>query len=101
MADCFIITNQHGMYLSKQKEWVDGSEPQGLFRCQHDDEALNMVFEMSSKDIYLRAQMQTCELNDKKVPVVEVVDIPEELRPAPAEDEADQQDLEAEVDAEL
>jgi hypothetical protein len=73
MSHCFVIRNHLDLYLNKQKEWVDGSDNQSLFRCNHRDEALNMVFELSSKDIELRAQMIDCELNEKKHPIVEVL----------------------------
>jgi len=73
MSQCFVIRNHQNFYLNKHKEWVDGRENQALFRTQHRDEAINMVVELSSKDISLRAQYIECELNDKKHPVVEVL----------------------------
>ena len=72
MSKCFVVKNHHGLYLNKQKEWVDGRENQQLFRSPHKDEAINMVFEMSSKDIYLRAEAISCEMNEKRNPIVEI-----------------------------
>lgn len=72
MSQCFVIRNHQNFYLDKHKEWVDGRENQLLFRTQHRDEAINMVVELSSKDISLRAQYIECELNNKKHPIVEV-----------------------------
>lgn len=72
MSEYFVVKNQHGQYVNKQKEWVDGSEPKSLFRTKHKDEAINLVVELSSKDIYLRAMAFACELNDKMNPIVEV-----------------------------
>ncbi len=72
MSDCFVIKNQDGLYLNKQKEWVDGRETQTLFRCPHKDEAINVVFELSSKDISLRAEAVSCDTDDKRNPIVEV-----------------------------
>lgn len=68
----YIVKNQHGQFISKQKEWLDGSEPKLLFRTKHHDEALNLVFELSLKDIELRASHEICELDDKGQPIVEV-----------------------------
>ncbi len=72
MSKIFIVTNQNGHFANKHKEWVDGSEPKLLFRSEHKDEAVNLVFELSSKDIYLRAEAIRVDLDDKKQPVVEV-----------------------------
>lgn len=72
MSEIYVVKNQHGYYASKQKEWLDGREPRLLFRSPHKDEAINMVFEVSSKDINVRAEAILCELNDKNQPAVEV-----------------------------
>lgn len=72
MSEFYVVKNQDGYYASKQKEWLDGREPRQLFRSPHKDEAINMVFEMTAKDIFVRAETITCELDDKKVPIVEV-----------------------------
>lgn len=72
MNEYFVVKNQHGQYLNKQKEWVDGSEPKSLYRSKHKDEALNLVVELSAKDIYLRAMAFSCELDDKLQPIVEI-----------------------------
>jgi hypothetical protein len=72
MKSVFVVTNQDGMFASKQKEWLDGREPKLLFRSPHKDEAINIVFELSSKDIYVRAEAITVELDDNKQPIVNV-----------------------------
>lgn len=71
MSSIFVIQNQDGHYLSKQGEWVDGRDRRVLFRSPHRDEAVNVVFEHSSKDIYLRAQPLACELDAHNQPTVE------------------------------
>ncbi len=83
MNECYIVTNQNGHFLSKQKDWVDGRNSSQIIRSKHRDEAINLVFEMSSKDIYLRAEAISCKLDDKKHPVVEVTNpiIIEEVTP--------------------
>lgn len=72
MSEVYVVTNQDGYFASKQKQWLDGRDPKPLFRSAHKDEAINMVFELSSKDIHVRASTLVVELNDKKQPVVEV-----------------------------
>ncbi|MDG1772829.1 MAG: hypothetical protein P8H32_05285 [Oceanicoccus sp.] len=72
MSTVFVVRNQDGYFATKQKEWECGREPKLLFRSLHKDEALNIVFELSSKDIYLRAEAISVELDEKKQPVIEV-----------------------------
>lgn len=83
MSNVYVVKNQHGLFASKNKEWVDGREAKILFRSPHKDEAINMVFELSSKDIYVRAEAIAVELADSKQPIVEVTAEP----PAPSTDE--------------
>jgi len=70
MTTIFVIQNQHGHYLGKQQQWLDGRDRRLLFRTAHRDEAVNVIFEQSSKDIYLRAQPLECEFDDSKQPIV-------------------------------
>lgn len=72
MDTVFSIKNQLGLYLNKHREWVNGADNQSLFRTPHKDEALNTVFEVSSHDIYLRAEVIACELDEKGQPIVEI-----------------------------
>lgn len=91
----YVVKNQRGLFASKHKEWLDGREPKLLFRCKHKDEAINMVFELSSKDVNVRAEAITVEADANKHPVVEVtaplpVENPETPdQPALAEDQAE------------
>lgn len=76
MASVFVVKNQSGFYLSKQQEWVDGSDSPVLYRTPHRDEAINTVFEVSSRDIYLRAEALACECDEKGHPRVDVAAAP-------------------------
>lgn len=76
MNTVFVIKNQLGLYLTKQQEWANGADNQSLFRTQHRDEAINTVFEVSSRDIYLRAEALDCELDAKGHPIVEIAAAP-------------------------
>lgn len=71
MATVFVIQNQLGHYLSKQLEWVDGRDKRVLYRTVHRDEAINLVFEQSSKNIALRAHPLECETDETAHPKVE------------------------------
>lgn len=77
----FIVKNQQGLYLSKQQEWVDGADSHVLYRTRHRDEAINTVFEVSSRDIYLRAETVVCNVDTKGNPLLATV---EQLTPAKA-----------------
>lgn len=52
-------------------EWVDGSDRRVLYRTIHNDEAVNIIFELSSKDIMLRATAIVCPLDSQNQPDVE------------------------------
>ena len=63
MTEVFVIRNQLGHYWGKAKKWVDGSVPRTVLRTKHEDEAINTVFELSSKDIELRGEVIATELS--------------------------------------
>ena len=99
MTEVFVIRNQHGHYWGKSKEWVSGSEPKTVMRAKHHDDALNTLFELSSKDIDLRGEVATVELSERGEPIVEpsAAPTPAELEAAAeeAKQEATQDNLEA------
>ncbi len=76
MPKTFVIQNQHGHYLNKQKEWTDGRDRRTVFRCADKVDAINLVFELSSKDTELRANYLECEVDDFGNPQVDASDIP-------------------------
>jgi hypothetical protein len=71
MEPTYVVINQLGQYLNKHKLWISGRDSQLIYRTIHKDEAINQVFEMSSKDIELRARVLIVELDDKSQPIVE------------------------------
>jgi hypothetical protein len=76
MTDVFVVRNQLGHYWGKGKTWVDGSNPRTVMRTRHEDEAINTLFELSSKDIELRGEVLAVELTERGDPVIEPSQIP-------------------------
>jgi len=71
----FIIRNQHGLYLTRQNEWVDGHDAGPLFKSAFRDIALNTLIELNAKDIELRGVIEEVEVNEKGLPRVTVGDL--------------------------
>ena len=71
MTEVFVVRNQLGHYWGKSKEWVDGREPKTVMRAKHEDEAINTLFELGSKDFALRGEVLSVPLSDRDEPVVE------------------------------
>jgi len=87
MAEAFVVRNQLGHYWGKKKRWVDGSNPHKVLHTPHQDEAINTLFELSSRDIELRGEVVSAPLNKRGDPVVEPSAIP--LPEEPEEDAAE------------
>jgi hypothetical protein len=81
-ATVFVIRNQSGQFLSKQNEWVDAGQSATLYRTVHRDEAVNTVFEISAKDIYLRAELVACRLDDRGAPVLDQQVLDQQVAPS-------------------
>lgn len=88
MTDVYVIRNQQGHYWAKAKLWVDGTEPRTVLRAKHEDEAINTLFELNSKDIDLRGEVLAVELSERGDPIIEPSDIPLPVEP---QDEAEEQ----------
>ena len=89
----FILRNQYGHYWGRGKEWIDGSDRTRIAQYKHRDEASNTVFELSSKDFGLRAEILAVQLKAGKLPKLEVSHVP-----LPRFDEADDEIVEPEVE---
>lgn len=79
MNTLYILQNQHGYFLGKNKEWLDGREANALFRSIHKDEAINMMFEVNTQDVELRISIKECEANAKKIPTIPLDELPPPL----------------------
>ena len=76
MTDVFVVRNQLGHYWGKAKVWVDGSNPRSAMRSRYEDEAINTLFELSSKDIGLRGEVLAVALTERGDPVIELSAFP-------------------------
>lgn len=76
MSKAHIIRNALGHYWGKGKRWVDGSDTSRVAQHSHRDEAVNTVFELSSKDIDLRCDVLEMNLVDQKLPKLDVSEVP-------------------------
>jgi hypothetical protein len=90
MTEVFVIRNQLGHYWGKKKTWVDGSDARVVMRAKHEDEAINTLFELSSKDIELRGEVIAAELTERREPIIEPSQIPLLLESEP-EPESEQE----------
>lgn len=70
MKDVFIISNQNGLFLGKQAQWLDENEPAAVWRSPHRDVALNHLIESNARDIEQRMVLLQCPVNDKDVPLL-------------------------------
>ena len=75
MDRSFILKNQDGHYWGRSKEWVDGSDRSRVAQYKHRDEASNTVFELSSKDFGLRAEILEMTLKEGKLPKLTISQI--------------------------
>lgn len=94
MTEVFVIRNQLGHYWGKKKIWVDGSDARVVMRAKHEDEAINTLFELSSKDIELRGAVLTAELTERREPIIEPSQIPLLLEPEPEPEQEQEQEQE-------
>ena len=76
MANLFVIRNQLGHYWGKGKHWVDGSDARAVKRTAHRDDAVNTLFELSSKDFELRGEVLQVEATERGEPIIEPSQIP-------------------------
>ena len=71
MNEVFVVANQLGQYWGKKKKWVDGTDPKKVLVNKHEDEAVNLLVELSARDIDLRGEVKPTACNERGVPRVE------------------------------
>lgn len=70
MSDLYILRNQDGRFLGKQKEWLDGRDRGALYKTPHKDEAINQMVEINTKDYQQRITVVTCATDERGLPVM-------------------------------
>ena len=81
MSGAFVIRNQLGHYWSKPGDWILGDRAAQVAVWEHHDEAINMLFELSSKDTALRGDVVQCGIANNKPTDLEISEHP---APVPA-----------------
>lgn len=76
MTELYILRNQHGYFLGKQKDWLDGRDRGALYKTPHKDEAINLKVEVSAKDFEQRIHILPCQPDERGLPVLAVDDMP-------------------------
>lgn len=83
MNQTFILQNQEKLFFGKNKEWVDGYDANAVYKTLHKDEAINQMFEITSKDYKQRVKVLSCDLNEKALPIIDSDIMPAPLPKAP------------------
>ncbi len=78
MTQTFILQNQDKLFFGKNKEWVDGYDANTLYKTLHKDEAVNQMFEITSKDYKQRVKVIGCDVDEKALPIID-----SDIMPAP------------------
>ncbi len=81
MSGAFVIRNQLGHYWSKPGDWILGDRSTQVAFWRHSDEAINMLFELGSKDTALRGEVVLCGITNNKPIDLEISEHP---APVPA-----------------
>jgi len=92
MAELFILQNQDKLFLGRQNQWLDGRDLASLYKTEHKDEAVNQLFESSSKDYTQRIKLIGCEANEKGLPIIDPKIMPEPI-PKPTRDMFDNEQV--------
>lgn len=79
MSELFILQNQDKLFLGRQNNWLDGRDLAALYKTVHKDEAINQMFEASSKDYRQRIKILSCSANAKGLPQIDPELLPEPL----------------------
>ena len=88
MSGAFVIRNQLGHYWGKPGDWILGDRSAQVAFWEHHDEAVNMLFELSSKDTALRGDVVLCGITNNKPADLEISEHPLPAPAAPSPDEA-------------
>ena len=74
MAEVFVLCNQHGAFLSKQREWLSCGDSKTLFRSTARDELINEKVELTVKSPELRIKIVAAQQEDNGRITIDQVD---------------------------
>lgn len=70
MSKTNVIRNQKGQYANRKGEWISGRETAAIAHFVHHDQAVNQLFELGIKDIYLRGRVEEVVLGESGKPII-------------------------------
>ena len=70
MNSVFVIQNQDGNFLSRQKEWVDKTQIQAVYKTPHRDLAVNEWVELTARETQARAKVVAVETTARGLPLL-------------------------------
>jgi len=73
MSKVFVVQSDQGHYFSKHGDWLSGKDASQIFFKKYKDEALNQLIDITIKDVDVRARVVEVELNQKNLPILEIV----------------------------
>jgi len=94
MKDVLVLQNQHGDYLSKQREWISAGDSKSLFRSIERDEVINEKVELTVKHPDLRVSVITVTQEENGRLTLDGENLLKKLE-APANDDSEQDPTQA------
>ncbi len=73
MSKVFVVQSAQGHYFSKQGLWISGKDANLVYVGQYKDEALNQLIDITLKDVTVRARVIETELNQRKLPALNIM----------------------------
>jgi len=73
MIKVFVVQSELGHYYSKQGAWLSGKDSSSIYYGKYKDEALNQLIDITIKDVDIRARVIEVALNEKKLPVLDII----------------------------
>lgn len=77
MTEIYLLQNSENLFLSKQQEWVDGSETSRLYRTTFKDDAINTKVEITVKVPSVRISIVSSIPDEKGNPCLPKADTEE------------------------
>jgi hypothetical protein len=76
VSGAYVIRNQSGHYWGKPGQWVTGTQNAQVALWEFNDEAINTLFELGSKDTDLRGEVIVVQIENGKPKNLEISEQP-------------------------